>query len=214
MTITERIGEYVARQDERVPIFADDIFAHVAAGMPGIRRDKFNTYLARYALAHPGFVRFQKGIYFKSVPTPFGYAGIKYDELIRRVYISDGKSVYGYETGPSLMNKLGLTTQLPAHTYIATEKVHFSVDGGRSLVLTRPVTAVRGDNFRYLQLLDILENRFNVRFDAVDAENILREFIKRHNLEFETLLYHARAYKSARVYERLAALAGEKYAAS
>ena len=213
MTIIGCIDEYVKTQEYRMPIFANDIYNYVKTKIPGTRKDVFNEYVTRYAKRNPDFLRFQKGIYYRAIATPFGEAGINYTELVKRVYITNGNDVFGYETGPSLMNKMGLTTQMPTCTYIATDRKRVVIgDFAEKIYLIKPVIAVTENNYRYLQLLDLLDNRLrvNVELDETYYKNILRYFIKMNRLSFERLLYFGRYYRNEKIYRRIAELAQEE----
>lgn len=207
MGIIDCIAEYIDKVDHRVPIFTADIFDYVERKIPGVRRDLLNVYITRYAKNNPNFVRYQKGIYYKTVTTPFGRASINYTDLIRRTYLTDETDVYGYETGPSFMNKLGLTTQMPAHTYIVTERNRVILAEDKSIFLIKPMTDITKDNYRYLQFLDILDNRLNVIIEAQNTKEILRSYIDKHSLDFELMLYYAGYYRNNRLYARIADLA-------
>lgn len=208
MTVLDCIGEYVNGIDYRVPIFTNDIYGYVIDRIPGTKRAVLNEYIARYAKSNPEFVRHQKGIYYKTVVTPFGKAGISYTELVKRVYLIDGGEVVGYETGPSFMNKIGLTTQVPTHTYLATERARVTVvDCTDRLLLLKPIIKVTKGNYRYLQLLDMLDNRMKVRIEAENYREILRQHIDTYQLNFENLLRYARYYKNNKIYARVAELA-------
>ena len=212
MGIMEYIVKYVDTAEMRVPIFTVDIFEYVEKHIPGVRKDIVNAYITRYAKSNPAFVRYQKGIYFKTVTTPFGKAPINYTELVRRTYISDGDEVFGYETGPSYMNKIGLTTQMSAQTYIATERTRATiVQGDKNIQLLAPITDITKSNYRYLQFLDILDNRMKIAIEADNVHEILRAYIDKYRLNFETLLYYANYYKNNRLYGRIAELARGGY---
>ncbi len=208
MTIMECIGEYIGKMEMRVPIFSNDIYGYVAKRIPAVQKGVVNAYIVRYEKANPDFVRYHKGVYYRTIITPFGKAGIRYTELIKRTYMEDGDNVIGYETGPSYMNKLGLTTQMPACTYLATEKERtvFSRED-TNLLLWRPVTQVNRENYRYLQFLDILDNRQKVKIESENYREILRKYIEDYALSFEKLLWYARYYKNNQVYQGLAELA-------
>ncbi len=208
MTIMECIVQYVDGQEDRVPIFTNDIYKYVEKNVPDIQKGVLNEYIVRYAKVNPNFIRYQKGIYYKTVKTPFGQAGIKYAELIKRVYIGDGEEIIGYETGPSYMNKIGLTTQISAHTYLATERQRatFSIED-TNLYFIKPVTGINKDNYRYLQFLDILENKMKVKIETENYKDILRNYIDKHLLNFEKLLAYARYYKNNNIYKGIAELA-------
>lgn len=191
MNIIKCIDEYVKVAESRVPIFTQDIFAHVVDCYPNIGRGVVNEYITRYAKKNPNFVRYQKGIYFRTEQTPFGKLAIDRAELIKRTLIYDGGTMIGYETGPSYMNKIGLTTQIPRQTFIATAKRRgLHIEG---LQVVRAKTEVSEDNYRYLQLLDMMDNRFNVSFDA-DRTQIFRDYIIRNKLSYEKLIGYATMY--------------------
>ena len=101
MNILECIDEYVKVIQPGMPIFTEDIYAFVAQRIIGVQRGVVNTNISRYAKINKDFARYQKGIYYVAVNTPFGRSGIRYSELIKRKYLMDGDKVIGYETGPS-----------------------------------------------------------------------------------------------------------------
>ncbi len=208
MTVMDYIVEYINGKEKRVPIFTNDIYKYVDKRVPNIQKAILNEYVVRYAKTNPDFVRYQKGVYYKTVETPFGKAGIRYAELIKRVYIDDGENVFGYETGPSYMNKIGLTTQIPACTYLATgkQKATFSNED-ENLCLIKPVIEINNDNYRYLQFLDILDNKMKVNIEAENYLEILRKHIDEYFLSFEKLLGYATYYKNNKIYKGLAELA-------
>lgn len=208
MTVMNNIGEYVNSVAYCVPIFTNDIYKYVERYIPGVTKGLVNEYIIRYAKCHPEFIRYQKGIYYKTTSTPFGKAEINYTELVKRVYLFDTNEVFGYETGPSFMNKIGLTTQVPAHTYIATERARSTITLGKDrLVLLKPVVKVTKDNYHYLQFLDLLDNRMNINIEAANRLDILRNYIDTYRLDFEKLLSYAKYYKNNKMFIGIAELA-------
>lgn len=207
MNILECIDEYVKAVHPGMPIFTDDMYAYVAQRIPGVQRGVVNTNIARYAKINKDFARYQKGIYYVAVNTPFGRSGIRYSELLKRKYLVDGDRVIGYETGPSYMNKMGLTTQMPADTFLATDRTKGAEESG--IVIVKPVTQINNENYRYLQFLDMLDNRMKVKIEADNYRDILRGYIDAHSLNFERLMYYARYYKNNRIYSGIAELARE-----
>ena len=143
MTVMNCIGEYVSQIAYCAPIFTNDIYKYVEKHIPGVKKSSLNECIVRYANSNPEFIRYQKGIYYKTTITPFGKAEISYTELIKRVYLFNDDEVFGYETGPSFMNKIGLTTQMPAHTYLATERTRSCATLNKDrLFLLKPIMKV------------------------------------------------------------------------
>ena len=205
------IEEYIGTIAPRKPIFTQDIFEYVAARECQTDKQVVNEYVVRYAKKHPEFKRYKKGIYYKAMYTAFGEAGIDMQALAMRLYIGNDGVPMGYESGPSLMNKMGLTTQLPKYTYITTQKTERSAPCEISgYFLVKPVTKITPENKPYLQFLDVLENRFSVQLNVSDAKAVYRRFMAAHGLTFEKLLYYAGFYKSkAGLYAKIAGLAEE-----
>jgi len=80
---------------------------------------------------------------------------LNFTPLYEYQYMNDtlrGDEIIGYETGFSLMNKLGLTTQVPKRREIATNAYRKNIDD-RFIIVRKPVITVNTGNFRYLQTL-------------------------------------------------------------
>ena len=152
------------------------------------------------------FVRYAKGIYYKTINTPFGKAPINIKQLYKMLFLYDGEDIIGYETGPSFMTKLGLTTQM-------AKKVYFTTENNRNTIvkdfveLVKPVTDVNQYNYKYLQILDVINNKFNVYFEVDNPDDIIYEYIKRNSLSFEKLLYYAKFYNNSNLFFRIANIA-------
>ena len=208
MTVMTCIDEYVKNAPVAEPIYTNDIFDYVQKIIIDIDKAKFNTYMQRYEIKNPELVRYQKGIYYKTVDTPFGKVEIDYFKVIVRKYIQDDDNIYGYESGPSFMNSLGLTTQMSRNIYIVTNNIRYRYqDTQLGIRFSKPVIEVTKNNYRYLQLLDILLNKEGINIETDNYIDILRNFIKKNNLSFEKLIKYAGYYNSNKVYTGLSLLA-------
>ncbi len=208
MTIMQYVDEYVQKIKLRDPVYTNEVYEYVKAYLPCTSKATLNMTLQRYEKNNPNFVRYQKGIYYKTAHTPFGVAKIDTTELIRRTYLVKDDDVIGYESGPSYMNKIGLTTQMPNMTYIVTMKTRYTTENKKDGVyLMKPVIQINKDNYRYLQLLDMIENKMNIKIEADNYQEVLRKQIGMFNLSFERLIGYAKYYNNNKVYEGLAELA-------
>lgn len=201
------IDDYVNKAVARIPIYTNEIYDYVCSKLPNTEKATFNMTLQRYAKKRDDFLRYQKGIYYKTFQTQFGTAGIDMMALIRKTYLLNGNEVIGYESGPSYMNKLGLTTQMPKLTYIVTQKARFNTEKTDELFLVKPTVKITDENYRYLQFLDVLDNKMQVPIEAVNYKQILRRQISAYNLSFEKLIGYAKYYKNTKVYEGLSEIA-------
>ena len=102
-------------------------------------------------------------------------------------------NVYGYITGPSLANKIGLTTQLPKDEYIVTNNNRIVSDID-NIKLSKPVVEVTKDNYKILQVLDLLLNKNNVNYDCDNPNKVIYDYIIDNNIKFEGLLYYSKYY--------------------
>ena len=205
-TIMELITEYIENAKIGYPIFTSDIHDYVLNEIEDAKPLVINEYINRYGKKHTDFIRYKKGIYYKCVDTVFGKTKIKYADLVKRLYLEDDDEVYGYETGPSLINNLGLTTQVPKYTYFATNKLQVDkVDN--TIELVKPMVKVTKENFKYLQILDVISNKYGVPFEVDNPNEIIRDVIDDNNLGFEGLLYYATFYKDNGIYKKIANLA-------
>ena len=103
--------------------------------------------------------RFSNGVYYFPIYTRFGPSICEIDEVISKKYLSNDKTVFGYYTGLTLLNSIGLTTQVPNLIEIATNveknKIRKTKIGGLSIILRKPLIKISKSNYRYLQFIDI-----------------------------------------------------------
>lgn len=111
-------------------------------------------------LAANGFLeRFDKGIYY--IPKQGGLLGKSYLDpvlVIMRKYVRNESETYGYVTGITFANQLGLTTQIPAIIEIVTNR---EATNGRTITvgnhkvrIKKAAVAVSDNNADLLQFLD------------------------------------------------------------
>ena len=133
---------------------------------------------------------YQKGIYYRTAVTPFGELGIDKEQLIAEKYL---KPDIGYETGPSLLYRMGLTTQLPRERILATNAAKNGTRLDERLgVIIRPAKAeVNAENKAYLQTLDALDSFGKAPINAEKPYAILADHIRRNGLAYEKLLFFA-----------------------
>lgn len=195
MNIMDLIEKYINKYDIGTPIYSNNICNYVI--------NCFNTklnivteYINRYEEKHDDFVRYRKGIYYRAKKTPFGYSPINYNKLISDLYLNDSNNVYGYIGGPSLANKIGLTTQLPKDEYIVTNNNRIISDI-ENIKLVKPVVSITKDNYKILQVLDLLLNKNNVNYDCDNPNKVIYDYIIENNIRFESLLFYSKYYNKS-----------------
>jgi len=192
MNIIELIDKYVNKYDIGTPIYSKDICEYVLA-LYYTNVNVINEYINRYEEKHDDFIRYRKGIYYRAVKTPFGFSKIDYNKLINDLYLCDIDQVYGYISGPTLANKIGLTTQMAKEEYIVTNnnRVVSDID---NIKLIKPPVFVTRDNYKILQVLDLLLNKYDVYYDCDNPNKVIYNYIIDNNINFENLLYYSKYY--------------------
>ena len=152
---------------------------------------------------------YQKGIYYKTIITPFGEININKDRLIADKYILPN---IGYETGPSLMYHIGLTTQMPNERTIATNvaREYTREDKNLGVIIKPPKVKITAQNKDYLQTLDILDWIDKTPVDEQEPYLIIAKHIKEKNLQYKELLVFASNYYNKNTILRIADVAKER----
>jgi predicted transcriptional regulator of viral defense system len=169
---------------------------------------------AQYSTAAKALERLQKegvikkvskGVFYKPELTAFGELQPDYNELLRPYLFANGKRV-AYETGTSLYNRLGLTSQLAFRIKIASRSKRIAIDRG-SLVAdsVKSYSEVTNTNFELLGILDAFKDIKRIPDCSTQrAVRRLSAITKDLNeKQIESLLKYALAYPP-----RVRALAG------
>ncbi len=207
--VTNAIKGYVAGQ----PILTADIAVGLAKArkMPGKQASAavavcMQRIIQKKEIANLYF--YKNGVYYIAKQTVFGTTKINNEKLIESKYLTGDT---GYETGPLLLNKIGLTTLMPNVRYIATNKAidNSRMDRDLNIVLKKPRTQINGDNKRYLQFLDILDYMEKAPLDTENPLAILAGFVQEYKLKYDKILALANRYYSERVIIKIAGVAEE-----
>lgn len=136
------------------PIFINELM------VPNMSENAVRQAIKRL-VANNFLQRFDTGIYF--IPKPSKLLGISYLDpisVIIRKYITNNSETYGYFTGASFANQLGLTTQVPSIIEIVTNKESSKgrtiTIGGQAIRIKRPALTITEENATILQFLDIV----------------------------------------------------------
>lgn len=192
-------GKFITNKIADIPYgqaFRTDILAEAMAEeykFP-IQKAKPLTNVTLKRLADKGLIeRFQKGVYYRARQTVFGTARPSEELIEAQLLTRRGGEIIGYETGFSLMNKIGLTTLVPAKREIATNAYRRNV-GDRSIIVKKPVVTVNARNFRYLQFLDVIRDLPKAHVDTENPRALLRAFAKSNELDTVKALTYARQH--------------------
>ena len=203
------LTEYIDKCPYDEPIFIEDIKKYFEA-IVGDKIDKviktIYVYINRLVKKHI-LVQYLKGIYYKPTIDIFGEKLINPNKVISKKYLYDDDNK-GYVYGATLYNQLGLTTQIPKNYYIATNEcpnANVYYDKNLGVVIKKPKIEINDNNYKYLQLLDLLNNKEKifVEVDINKEKEIIYKFIKDNGLEMEEIFRYAKETKNKKAIEKL-----------
>ena len=146
---------------------------------------------------------YQKGIYYRTAVTPFGETGINKERLIADKYLLPD---IGYETGLTVLHRMGLTSQMPRERVLATNvaKDCMRTDKKLGVVIRPPKATVTAGNKDYLQILDALDLLEKAPVDEDHPYEVVAGYIQKKGLNYQILLALADQYYNHSTVLRLA----------
>jgi len=206
--------DYINERKNDEPIFIEEIKDHVAIfyGKEELEKVLKNVNVIVNRLKKEKIIKqADKGIYYKPSMGIWGETVPPMHEIRKYKYImeKDG-TLKGYVTGAKLFNLMGLTTQIPRRTDIATNECKNAnkyINDKYQVIIRKPKIEVTNDNYKYLQLLDILANDDKIHVEVENEEDILYKYIKEYELDFEKILKYARQINNKKVINKILMLA-------
>ena len=162
------------------PIFTED--AESLGLSAGNLRQQFKKLVDAGELS-----RFEPGVYFLPDPN-HEYYPISSNMVAEYKYITDGDEIYGYYSGYTFANQLGLCLQVPYKEEIVTNNttaIAREVKVGKiPFYIRRAKVEVTKDNRNVLQLLDLLKDveEYTDYCCEEEAPDIIRRHILRNKI--------------------------------
>ena len=212
MSICKLVLEYIEQYPENEPIFIEDIKKHIIQQCEKDNKNVLkNVNVILNRLKNEGIIKAEyKGVYYKPIISLFGEVPLNIDKLRKLKYLEDKDgNIKGYIVGAKLFNKLGLTTLVPNVIDIVTNecKYHKQYDEKLRTYITKPKIEITNENYRYLQFIDILNNKDNIHIEIENVDEILYGIIEEYKLDFEKIIKYARETNSRKVLDKLFVLA-------
>lgn len=184
------------------PIVASDIDLGLSATN---RRRQFKTLTDSGLLS-----RAENGIYYIPQKSILGYElPLSPDKIAKSKYISRNNRVFGFYSGATFANILGISTQNPFTREIVSNEIGNPLKkdtiAGRNFIIRKARTKITKENVTILQLLELLKDIYD--YSEVDSEELsdfLTSYIRKQNItkkDFDKYLplYPEKIYKS--IYE-------------
>ena len=144
------------------------------------------------ALCEDGkLVRFERGIYYIPIITPFGKSILNPNKVIERKYIMDKGIANGFYSGMTALNKLGLTTQVPNTIEICTNnettKLRNIKVSNQNVTLRRSRVKITNENQNVIQFLELMNTVPTGFFDS-ERKSILKKLISDNKITRKSVL--------------------------
>ena len=169
------------------PIFLNELFVE---GMS----DNAVRQAVKRLVAYGFLERYDNGIYY--IPKEGGLLGKSYLDpyvVMMRKYVKNKSETFGYITGISFANQLGLTTQMPAVIEIVTNRESSNSRmvrlGSYYIRLKKPSVKVSDTNAELLQLLDGISQAEKYTELSLDKTiEVMNQYVKEKKFTKEQLL--------------------------
>lgn len=214
MNYNDILIKYIDKCPYDEPIFIEEIKDYFKK----IVQDNFeNTFKKIYVYINRlvkdnKLSQFIKGIYYKPIKGKFGNKLLDINKVIEKKYICDNNGRKGYFVGAYLFNKLGLTTQVPKDILIVTNECPNANEYNNKrlgVTIRRPKTPINEDNYKYLQLFDILMNKDDIKIES-DEKEVIYKYIKENELELEKIFEYANEINNLKPIIKLYELGGNE----
>ncbi len=143
--------------------------------------------------------RFGQGVYYIPKMTPLGMSRLSAKKVYEKKYISNKKGVYGFYTGLTLENAIGITTQVPNVVEIVTNnegsRLREIKIGNQKVRVRKSSVNITEQNARILQLLDLM-NRINLKDISEESKENLKKFVGNQKLKREEVFQYISKFPS------------------
>lgn len=214
MNCYNKVLEYINNIEKGTPIFIEEIKEYIMQFYN--EKEKSRVYNNVKAILNrmnkAGIINTAyKGIYYVPKENVFGKMLLSNRLIAKYKYITDKNgNIKGYITGAKLFNDAHLTTQVPNVIEIATNECkNFNKYQNKNLnvIIRKPKTEVNNDNYMYLQLFDLIENKDHIHIEVDNPDDMIYRFITENHLDFEKIIKYAMDTKSRTVINKILVLA-------
>ena len=142
-------------------------------------------------------VRFDRGIYYIPTETAFGASLLDPRKVIEKKYVKDSSGCYGYYSGATFLNQLGLSTQMPNTIEVCTnnEKTRSRelAIGKQRVILRRARSKITAKNAAVLSFLELM-NEVPASYFSEGRKKLTIEFITKKGITRSDITEYAPAF--------------------
>lgn len=114
------------------------------------------------AISKGSLERYDRGVYYIPRQGLFGKVPLSAESVVERKFIACGDEVFGYYSGLTLENRVGISEQVPAVLEITTNasskgvRSLGTIGGWKDVVIRKPRCKVTAENVDVLRFLDVV----------------------------------------------------------
>ena len=142
-------------------------------------------------------VRFDRGIYYIPTETAFGASLLDPRKVIEKKYVKDSSGCYGYYSGATFLNQLGLSTHMPNTIEVCTnnEKTRSRelAIGKQRVILRRARSKITAKNAAVLSFLELM-NEVPASYFSEGRKKLTIEFITKNGITRSDITEYAPAF--------------------
>jgi hypothetical protein len=139
-------------------------------------------------------IRYERGIYYIPVKTPFGSSILNPNTIIERKYLSEKGNRIGFYTGITALQQAGLSTQMSNIPEIQTNNENSKLRrikvGNQEVILRRSRVTIDNDNIYVLQFLEMMNSTTSGYFDD-ERKAVIKNWIRKRNISQELVTKYA-----------------------
>lgn len=139
-------------------------------------------------------IRYDRGIYYIPVKTPFGNSILNPNTIIERKYLSAKGKRIGFYTGITALQQAGLSTQMSNIPEIQTNNENSKLRrvkiGTQEVILRKSRVTIDNDNIYVLQFLEMMNSTSASYFDD-ERKSVIKNWIRKQNISQELVTKYA-----------------------
>lgn len=143
--------------------------------------------------------RIEKGVYYVTKQTVFGQVKPDYDRYAVKMLTISADEIIGYESGASFFNRIGLSTLIPREIEVVSNNYRRKLPDNCHVTAKKPPVNITSENYRYLQMLDVINDMRRLHIDAENPEEIISSVIAKNKIDPIRLVGFARKFYPQRI---------------
>jgi len=146
---------------------------------------------------------FDRGVYYIPEKTSLGLTSLYPEQVIEEKYIRKGTNICGIYSGLNILNKFGITDQVPNTLEIITnnEKTRKRkiIINNREFIIRKSKCLITNDNYSAYTILQLFNDINDMDIISKESEERINNYIREHNITLKQLFLLSSYFKSTTI---------------